>query len=70
MRMTRNEVVEQLERIGAGHFLMSGFAVGGDVHAEGVEAALRTTPDGAGTVGFEERLREVVAARKSSGREP
>jgi len=58
------ELDKELERIGADKYLRGGLSItGGSVTGEDVALALRTTPDGAGTPGFEKRLGEVIAAR-------
>jgi hypothetical protein len=66
--MSSEELDKQLERIGADGYLRGGFSVRGrGVTGEDVALALRTTPDGAGTPGFEKRLQEVIAARRAKG---
>jgi hypothetical protein len=63
--MPLDELLRELDRIGADKNLRSGLATGPGVTAEDVRAAFRATPDGAGTAGFERALRSQVSARRA-----
>ena len=59
------ELLRHFDRIGADDALRNGLATGADVTPEDVIGALRETPDGAGTAGFERALRARIAARRA-----
>ena len=62
---TWEEWERELDRIDADEFLRSGLATTGGITAEEVWLAIRTTPTGAGSSGFEATLLAIVDARKA-----
>jgi hypothetical protein len=61
-----DELLRELNRIGADEHLRNGLAVGPGITPEDVRAAFRATPDGAGTTGFERALRTQLETRRGS----
>ena len=64
---TPEELKRHLDRIGADEVLRGGLATGPGIEPEDVITALRTTPSGSGTPGFEATLRALVEARRTRG---
>ena len=60
-----DELLRELDRIGADEHLRNGLATAPGVTADDVRSAIHATPDGAGTAGFERALRTQVAARRA-----
>jgi len=64
---TREEWERELDRIDADEFLRSGLATTGGITTDDVWLAIRTTPTGAGTSGFDATLQAIVDAREATG---
>ena len=63
-RLPYDELLRELDRIGADELLRTGLVTGPDIDPEDVWTALRTTPTGSGTPGFEATLRALGEARR------
>ena len=64
-RLPYDELMRELDRIGADELLRTGLVTGPDIDPEDVFTALRTTPSGSGTPGFEATLRALGEARRN-----
>ena len=63
--LSYQELMRELDRIGADEALRSGLVAGPGITPEDVQAALRATPTGGGTAGFEATLDAIVGARRA-----